>query len=302
MTRRVLITGAGGFVGSHLAQGFAAMGDTVIGVDLSFDHLTRRRLDGVRLIERDLLAVDGSTLPAADLVIHGSAITTPQQSADDGDDAHLDANVALLRTSLDHAVACKASEFVFLSSSGVFTTDDGRDVHLESTTPTATLPYARAKRAGEAAVAAARGLMAISVRLGPIYGPYEAPRQTRTIVSPVRRWLDMAKAGQPILVELPEERRDWTYAPDLAGALNALLQDDLAPGSIYHLTSGQIFSNGEIARMIADLVAGSSIADARVDRQTRLPMSSDRLYLAELYDWTPMRQGLAQLIDCGGRA
>jgi|SRR5215217_3447743 len=301
MTRRVLITGAGGFVGSHLAQGFAAMGDLVIGVDQAFDGVTSWRLIGVELIERDMLATAGD-LPAADLVIHGAAITTPLQAGGAGEDRLLGANIALLQASLRHAVDCGASDFVFISSSGVFAPEDGDGIHLESTVPTATLPYAQAKRAGEEALAKVGSLRAISIRLGPIYGPHERPRQTRTVVSPVRRWLDMALSGEPIIVEMPEERRDWTFAPDLAGALDALLHRQPPASGAFHLTSGQIFSNGEVARMIAGLVPGANVAVAEVKRTPRLPMSSNRLDLSELYGWTPMPQGLAQMLDAEGRA
>jgi nucleoside-diphosphate-sugar epimerase len=298
MSRRVLITGAGGFVGSHLAQGFAAMGDSVIGVDQAFDAKTSRRLAGVELIERDMLAA-GDDLPAADLVIHGAAITTPPEA---GEDQLLGANVAMLQAGLRHAVACGAGDFVFISSSGVFSPEDGDGIHLESTVPTATLPYARAKRAGEDALSEAGKLRAIAIRLGPIYGPHEEPRQTRTIVSPVQRWLGMALRGEPIIVEMPEERRDWTYAPDLAGALDALLRREPTERGVFHLTSGQIFANGEVARMIAELVPGADVRASATSRTLRLPMSSDRLDLDALYGWTPIQQGLVQILQEEGRA
>lgn len=297
MNRRVLITGAGGFVGSHLAQGFAALGDSVIGVDREFDAMTGRRLVGVELIERDMLAA-GDDLPAADLVIHGAAITTPPEA---GKDQLLGANVAMLKASLRHAVACGAGDFVFISSSGVFSPEDGDGIHLESTVPTANLPYARAKRAGEEALSDAGKLRAIAIRLGPIYGPHEQPRQTRKIVSPVRRWLDMALSGQPILVEMPEERRDWTFAPDLAGALDALLRSEPAASGVFHLTSGQILTNGEVAQMISNLVPAAEVRVAGVSRALRLPMSSDRLGLNALFDWTPMPHGLVQILQQEGR-
>jgi UDP-glucose 4-epimerase len=277
------------------------MGDGVIGVDRAFDAITTQRLAGVELIERDMLLA-GSDLPMADIVIHGAALTTPPETCVAGEDQLLGANVAMAQASLRHAVECGASDFVFISSSGVFAPEDGDGIHLESTVPTATLPYARAKRAGEEALASAGMLRAIAIRLGPIYGPHEQPRQTRTIVSPVRRWLDMALSGESIVIEMPEERRDWTYAPDLAGALNALLRRRPPVRGIFHLTSGQILANSEVARMIVDLVPGAEVKAAEVSRAARLPMSSDRLDLAALYDWTPMRRGLAQILHCEGHA
>lgn len=296
MSRRVLITGAGGFVGSHLAEGFAALGDRVVAVDRAFDPATRERLVGIELGEGDLLGPDGIDLPAADLVIHAAAITTPPQGLGLSDEAHLAANVELMDRVLRHAVASGAKDFVFISSSGVFGADDGDGVHLESTSATASLPYARAKLAGEQAANAATVLRAISVRLGPIYGPHEAARESRTVVSPVRRWLDMALSGAPIVVDMPDERRDWTFAPDLPGALDALLRRQPPLRGVFHLTSGQVVSNIELAQRIADLVPSGRVAIGDTTRVERLPMDSDRLDLAELYDWTPLATGLAHVI------
>lgn len=297
MTRSVLVTGGGGFVGSHLVAGLVALGHAVTAVDRCFDDPTRERLCGATLIEKDLIANSGTGLPAADLVIHGAAITTPPGDIAPDHTAFIRTNLQLLRTTLDHAVSSGAADFVFLSSSGVFRPEDGAGIHLESTQPTADLPYARAKRAGEHEVAVAGGtLRAISVRLGPVYGPAEVARDTRTLVSPLRRWLDRVASNQPILLTHPAERRDWTFAPDLPHALLALLRGDHT-GGVYHLTSGQVVSNLELARLVADLVPDTSIEIAPSPVAPRLPMGSDRLDLAALYGWTPLREGITLILE-----
>ncbi|MDV3251079.1 NAD(P)-dependent oxidoreductase [Devosia sp. BK] len=301
MTRCVLITGGGGFVGSHLAQGFKALGDAVFAADRLFDTATRQRLAGVDLIEGDLLSGE-MALPHADLVIHGAAITTPAESDAASEDALLSANIALTNRVLRHAIDSGAKDFVFISSSGVFSATDGDSVHLESTAPTADLPYAKAKHAGEDAATAATELRAISIRLGPIYGPDERPRDTRTIVSPIRRWLNMALSGEPIIVDMPAERRDWTFAPDLALALDTLLHKQPSLRGVFHLTSGQSIANIDLARMIADLVPGARIVIGDTTRIERLPMASDRLDLSALYEWTTLPTGLARILSAEARA
>ena len=295
MRRTVLITGAGGFVGSHMAQGFAAMGDTVIALDASFDDATRARLADVKLVQASLNADVMADDDAFDLVIHGAAITTPPEDCSMHPQQHIDANVALLEDALTLAIEHRAADFVFISSSGDFSLEDGQDVQFESTEPTAAIPYAAAKRAGEMLTDAANSaaMRTISIRLGPIYGPYEASRGTRKIVSQVRRWLDRVESDQPILVQMPQERRDWTFAPDLPRALGALLASQPKLSGVVHLTSANIVTNLELANLIAGLEQGAQVCVTPSGEAARLPIASDRVDLAALYAWTSLASGLS---------
>ncbi len=294
MTRTVLVTGAGGFVGSHMAEGFRLLGDAVIALDQSFDAPTRARLSGTELIEAPLTADLLAGSRKIDLVIHGAAITTPPEEFGLSPEQHVEANVALVEAALAIARRHGAADFVFISSSGVFASADGAGVQWESTVPTAGMPYSAAKRLGEAATNDANGaqLRALSIRLGPIYGPFEATRDTRKIVSQVRRWLDRVEAGQPIVVQMPQERRDWTFAPDLPQALHALLATDPPISGVIHLTAANIVSNLDLANMIAGLIDGGRVLVEPSGEVARLPMASDRIDLAALYNWTPLRSGL----------
>ncbi|WP_375449650.1 NAD-dependent epimerase/dehydratase family protein [uncultured Devosia sp.] len=298
MTPHVLVTGAGGFVGSHMVEGFLAMGHAVTALDRGFDAPTRTRLSRATLVETALTRNALACLPKFDLLIHGAAITTPPADLGLSESEHIRANVDLLLDCLDFAAASGARDFVFLSSSGVFGLDDGDAIHLETTPARGDIPYALAKRAGEKATeAAGLGLLrAVSVRLGPLYGPHEAPRQTRMIVSQVRRWLDTAVAGAPIMVPMPDERRDWTFAPDLPFALEALLRHEPPITGIVHLTSADIIANIDLAAAIANLVGGVAPSIQPSGARPRLPMASSRLDMPSLYPWTSLAAGLAQTL------
>lgn len=290
----MLITGAGGFVCSHLAQGFLAMGDAVTGLDLSFDAATRERLAGANLVEQALTAQSLASLGSFDLVIHGAALTTVPLNLDST--GYVELNVGLLRDCLHFAIASGASDFVFLSSSGVFSPEDGDGVHLETTIPTATAPYAIAKRMGEEAAVAASSatLRAVGVRLGPVYGPAETSRGSRVVVSQIRRWLDAAVSGNPITIEKPNEIRDWTFAPDLPFALDALLGIRPKLTGIVHLTAASRVSNRDLAAAIADITGGACVEQQVDSNAARLPMASSRLDLDELFAWTPLAAGLTR--------
>ena len=298
MSRRVLITGAGGFVGSHLARGFAELGDEVVAHDRQFDAATAGRLEGIERVAGSLTATGLQPLGRFDLVVHGAAITTaPDQLAMTGA-GHIRANLDLLLECLDFAASSRSGTFVFLSSSGVFADDDGEDVLVETTPASGTSPYAVAKRAGEiiAGSAAAGELMAISVRLGPVYGPFERPRHTRMQVSLVRRWLDAARRGEAIVVATPEARRDWTYAPDLPRALDALLRRGADLTGVVHLTAADFVTDRQLADTIAAMVEGAEVRVERSGDMVRVPMRSDRIDLPALIDWTPLAGGLRQIL------
>lgn len=297
MTRRtVLITGGGGFVGSHLAEGFRDLGYGVTAIDSSFDIETRGRLDGVRLIEAEL---DGPSLTEAlragiGMVVHGAALTTPPERASLTFFGHVRRNVDLLIDCLDQAASHGVPCFVFLSSSGVFSFEEA-DLLDESVTPRGTSAYAVAKRAGEALCAAFDG--ALVLRLGPLYGPDERSRDSRVFVSPIRRWLDCLDRDAPITVESPLSRRDWTFLPDLAPAIDRLCHQGAR--GLFHLTSGEILGDLELAEIIAARRPGTSVAVADRLEPRRVPMTSRRTEL-DGFCWTPLKRGLSLVAE--GRA
>jgi nucleoside-diphosphate-sugar epimerase len=294
MSRRVLITGAGGFVGSALAEGFIAEGWSVTALDIAFDPSVRGRLSGATLVEAALTAETLARLGACDLVIHAAAITTAAEEMGVSPLAHVRANCDLLLDTLDHATRSGARDFVFLSSSGVFG-DSAVGPFVESTPALATHPYAVAKRAGEVLVTLPAGIRVIAVRLGPIYGPHETSRATRKHVSPVREWVDAATKGGEVIVTSPRSVRDWTWAPDLPGALLALLALRPEVSGIVHLTSGQISNDKDLAATIADHF-GVRCRQQDAGDPPRRPMQSERVDLAALYPWTPIEAGLGQLM------
>lgn len=296
MTTRTLISGGGGFVGSFLAEGLLAAGHDVTVIDQGFDPSARNRLAGTRLIEADLSVGSVPELGGFDLVIHGAAITSADPALGLSEFDCLRANCAMTLAMLTLAQASGARDFVFLSSSGVFRAEDATGgILLESTPARASLSYAVAKRAGELLLEAAP-MRAIAVRLGPVYGPHETARTSRRHVSPIRRWLDAGQGGAPIRVDIPGARRDWTYGPDLPGALLALLARQPAISGVVHLTSGEAFDDLDLAARIA-AAYGVPVHEAPSGADIRLPMTSERVPPADLYAWTPLATGLSRLME-----
>lgn len=292
----VLVTGAGGFVGGALADGFATLGWRVTALDREFDAMSRERLRGCTLVTAALGDTAPADLPPATLVIHAAAITTPASDLGWTPAAHVAANVRPLVAMLEYAARTRPAAFVFLSSSGVFAAGDGGDVLTDADVPTGTSPYAAAKRAGELlTVAALEGISAAHVvRLGYLYGPHETARPTRARPSPVARWLAAARDGQPLLVPADDPRRDWTFTPDLAPALAWLVARPSA-GRVLHLCSPFTRADSAMAALIAAHVPGAVCATGPALGPAKPPMRASDLSGAGLR-WTAPEVALAQLV------
>ena len=226
MTRRVVVTGAAGFVGSHVVERLLVGGDTVVGVD-NFDRTYDRehkeravarfaRHPRFRLIEGDARrpAVLGPALERATLVVHAAgragvreSMATPARAGR--------ANVGLTAAVLAQAERVGLRRIVHLSSSSVYgnaaTPFDEADGWLRPASP-----YAASKRGAELlmALAARRGCRVAILRLFSVYGPGQRPDQAAW------RFAVRLAAGEPVdQYGDGSAVRDFTYVGDVAEAV-----------------------------------------------------------------------------------
>jgi UDP-glucose 4-epimerase len=288
----IAITGAGGFVGSHLAEGLALLVHRVVATDRHFDDHTRARLQACHIVEGPLTAgLAREVVSGCDVLVHGAAWTTSPGDLGMTGAGHLKHNLAPMLDAFDAAEREGVGQIVFLSSSGVFAPGDGDETTTEATPDTADEPYALAKRIGELVTQAQHGL---TLRLGPIYGPHETSRPSRTGLSLICRLIAAARAGQRLVLETPERRRDWTYAPDLARALAQLVCSRQKIQGVLHFGSGQIVSDLALAHMIAGPGSVAAIDVQATSEPAKAPMASIRPELLG-FDWTSLEAGLAAL-------
>lgn len=159
----------------------------------------------------------------------------------------------------------------------------------EASTPAPTTLYGRTKLEGTErlrAIAADRGLRALTARLFTIYGPGEHEGRLLPTL------LAAAESDQPLDFTAGEQRRDFTYVEEAARASIALARTDgVRPGDVVNVATGRLTS---VREFIESAVRVLSIPSGRV-RLGALParpeeMSHDDVsisYLRALIGWTP---------------
>lgn len=292
----VLVTGAGGFVCSEVALALRRAGHDVVATDQMFDAATATRLAGLAMVEGDL----GSVLPGlgpCSAVVHGAAITASPDRLGISRAAHIRRNMDLLTMTLEFAQGPGgAARFVFISSMGVFEASDLPAPHgrfTEATRPTAACTYCAAKQAGEVltASAAADGFATLSLRLGNIFGPHEAVRDTRQTLCLISRMIQEAKATGVITVETPDALREWSWLPDLADGIGHVLT---APwhAPLLHAGSPPVIGDLDLARAIADRIPATLRLVDPPRAVIRPPMASDVPGALQTVQWTAIETAL----------
>ena len=229
---RVLLTGAAGFIGSHVAEGLVSRGDDVVGLD-NFDAFypraikeanlaALRRSARFRLVEGDIRDRDlvAGLLEGSSAVLHLAARAGVRPSLEDPA-MYASVNVEGTATLLEAARRSGVRRFVFGSSSSVY--GDTAPVPFSEQWPALDpiSPYAATKRAGEllcATFAGLYGLRAIALRLFTVYGPRQRPDLA------IHKFTRLMAEGRPVPVYGDgSSERDYTYISDIvAGMLAAL--------------------------------------------------------------------------------
>ncbi len=295
---RVLVTGAGGFVGSHLSCGLAELGYDVVASDRAFDSEAEARLGTIERLTGDVRDL-GRRVGDVDFVVHGAAVTADPNEMGVSAITALEENVGLTLAAFQVAAQARASRFVLLSSAGVFGSEQPAPLD-ESAHPAALGLYAAAKRIGETAAQSLRRsgeLDAVSVRLGNLYGSHERSRRTRPRTSLVARLLSEGHDQKTLTLAAPEARREWTWVGDLAIGIAKLLEHPVPP-DVTHLCAPETVTDYELAEKLRRFLPGTRVAlrpDAALSA-VRPPLESRVTSRLGLTSWTSLDEGLRELV------
>jgi nucleoside-diphosphate-sugar epimerase len=254
---KALVTGAAGFIASHLSGQLLDRGAEVIGIDCFADYYPRpiKEANLEPLGSRPGFSFIESTIQGADLdrlldgvthVFHLAAQAGVRKSWGHDFQVYTTNNIEATQVLLEACVGKPLHRLVYASSSSVY--GDAATIPMrEDAVPHPLSPYGVTKLAAEHLChlySANHGVPATSVRYFTVYGPRQRPDMA------FNRFLKAARRGDPIAVFGDGgQTRDFTFVTDaVAGTIAA--GERGVPGRAYNLGGGSRVSLNEVLDII----------------------------------------------------
>ncbi len=309
--KRVVVTGADGFIGSHLTEALVIGGCDVTAFCFynSFDSrgwldtCPAETLRDVTFFMGDVRDPNGvrTALKGADAVFHLAALIGIPFSYH-SPDSYVDTNVRGTLNVLQAARELELQRVVVTSTSEVYGT--ARYVPIDEAHPLqGQSPYSASKIGADKMAESFHrsfGLPVVTVRPFNTYGPRQS---TRAVIPTILTQL--ASGASEVRLGSVHPTRDLTYVADTVAGFMALASCDGAIGREVNLGSGKEISIGDLAALLAELT-GSDATVVSEDVRMRPPKSeverllSDASLARELAGWAPrvpLRDGLALAIE-----
>lgn len=309
---RVLVTGAAGFIGSHLVDRLLSRGDEVVGLDTFDDYYSpavkRRNLrrasghEAFRLVEDDVRKPAAWTsLPEFDAVVHLAARPGVRPSIDQPLLCQ-QVNVDGTQRMLEHCRERGIRRVVFGSSSSVYGNTAEVPFREDARVNEPVSPYAASKVAGELLCHTYHHLFDLDVavlRLFTVYGPRQRPDLA------IHKFTRLMLAGEPIpRYGDGSTERDYTYIGDVVGGIEGAmdwLERERSSYAVVNLGSGRTI---RLSRMI-DLLGEVTGVEPEVEELPEQPGDVRRTYAdieraRDLFGYepqTPFREGLERFVD-----
>jgi nucleoside-diphosphate-sugar epimerase len=305
---RALVTGAAGFIGSHLVERLAAEGHSVVAVDCltSYYDLEQKRANLVRLnglpdcvfVQADLRTTDLAPLfEGTDLVFHLAGQPGVRASWASGFTSYVEHNVLVTQRLLEAAREHHVARFVFASSSSVY---GNAPIYptTEDELPRPQSPYGVTKLAAEhmcGVYARTWGVPCVSLRYFTVYGPRQRPDMA------MHRLIEAALSREPFpMYGDGHQVRDFTFVDDVVAANILAAAPTVPTGSVINVAGGSSITLLEVVGTIGELVGRSVELERRPSQPgdvERTGGSTDRA--RDLLGWephVPLRVGLAKQV------
>lgn len=304
---RALVTGAAGFIGSHLVEALVARGDTVVAVDsfTPYYDVVQKRANAaalagpaVELVDADLrVAAIEPMLDGVDVVFHQAAQPGVRLSWSTGFHEYVEQNVLVTQRILEALHTAGDRRFVYASSSSVYG-HQKRYPTREDDLPSPFSPYGVTKLAAEhlcGVYAANWGVPTIALRYFTVFGPRQRPDMS------IYRLCESALTGStfPRFGD-GSQVREFTYVADIVAGNLAASDADIAPGTVVNLAGGAEITLADLIVMVGEIAGSPVVVDERAPEPGDSRRNGGAIDRArELLGWEPrvsLREGIeAQL-------
>jgi len=257
MTKTVLVTGASGFIGSHLVDQLLEKGYIVIGIDNMrtgrIENLADAKKTGqFRLLTEDIREdnLANQIEEDIDVIYHLAAISSVKMSIEDPLMVN-DVNVRGTLNILEIARKFSVDRFIFSSSAAIY--GDPKEMPVKEDFSFKPLsPYASSKIAGEMYVNAysmSYGIDSSILRYFNVYGPRQAYSEYSGVIS---IFINQALLGNPIIIDGDgEQTRSFVHVSDVARATILAGEKQTAIGATMNISGPELISIKQIAQIVS---------------------------------------------------
>lgn len=269
---KVLVTGAAGFVGSHLCEALTDRGLDVVGVDAFIPYYPREVKNGnlaallprprFRFVEADLRTTDiRPALEGCDTVFHLAAMPGLMKSWSEFslyNTCNVDATLKLLEAARD----TKPAQFIHISTSSVYGKEatQGEEAPLQPFSP-----YGISKLAAEHLCRAFEsnfGLPITILRYFSVYGPRQRPDMAYNILIK-----NLLTSGSFTMFGDGEQTRSNTYVADCVKAtMLAADRREAALGQVFNVGGGEIVSLNAVIKQLEQLTGRTAVIERKAPR------------------------------------
>jgi nucleoside-diphosphate-sugar epimerase len=268
-----IVTGAAGFIGSHLSRRLLREKHFVVGIDALTDDYPRwikeRNLapllgdKNFEFVAKDLNDLDlPDVLSRAEAVFHLAAKAGVRSSWGKNFDLYVKNNILNTQRILEAAKHASLKKLVFASSSSVYGACP--DLPMKEVSPVAPLsPYGVTKLAAEKLCELYfrnYGLPAVSLRFFTVYGPGQRPDMAFHVFLKA-----VLEGGEVTVFGDGRQTRDFTFVDDIVEAALAALHSG-PPGQVYNIGGGHRETLEDLFPLLEE-VCRRTIKVRRVDRQ-----------------------------------
>lgn len=256
---KCLVTGAAGFIGSHLSETLIEQNNKVRGIDCFTDYYPKRlkeinlaklkRSSEFEFVEVDLAVNSISRyVRDVDVVFHLAAQPGVRASWGKSFSYYVRDNIAATQRLLEAAKEAHLKRFVYASSSSVYG-DAERFPTPEESTPRPISPYGATKLGAELLCNIYHrnfGVPTVVLRYFTVYGPRQRPDMA------FRKFISAIQKGEEVVIFGDgSQGRDFTFVSDTVAA--TILSVEALPGSVYNVGTGASVSINEVLSLFGQI-------------------------------------------------